>query len=203
MLVWAGCASSPRIWTPLQEGQSAKAVLSRVESPGPGRFQQTLVKLWIFRTDTESWDRLDRRDLEDVGSIDLALAAEIWCFEEFDGVSYEGRAVSWYRLPGGRLEAWDDFRFAERCALLNDYRPSPASAAVHELDLRRRARVPDSPFGLPTVELYDRALRLIEAGRTDEARTVMQGADETLGAAPDEKGPYSRQRVRRALERQR
>ena len=73
-----------------------------------------------------------------------------------------------------------------------------------EFALQRELGGAWGPPELSALELYDRALRLVEAGRAEAAEALVERADALRHAVPHDAAtepPYTRERVIKALER--
>ena len=114
-----------------------------------------------------------------------------------DCSDWEGRErwsderASWFLFEGGRLTAWDLYRFAPRCALGNSFRPVAARSPsrADERDLLRWLDQRYPPGRIPLELRFSRGLAYVEAGRLEEAGAMLRFADDALDAREDLERP--------------
>jgi hypothetical protein len=95
--------------------------------------------------------------------------------------------ASWFLLPGGRLAAYDHWSFGPRCAVGSRFRPLPADSPSRESerDLLRWLEQRHPPGPLPLELRFVRGRAYAEAGRLEEARSLLRFGDDGLQGRED------------------
>jgi hypothetical protein len=111
---------------------------------------------------------------------DYGVVVLIRCLSEVDMQRYGGEKVAWYLLEGGKLTAWDQAEFLDRCLFRNEFLPARGELVATErlITAHRDANFPVSMAH--TGEFYQKGLFYLGADRLDEAEAMLKAGDEFL-----------------------
>ena len=113
---------------------------------------------------------------------DYGVVVLVRCLSEVDMQRYGGEKVAWYLLQGGKLVAWDQAEFVDRCLFRNEFFPAKGELVATErrITAYRDANFPTSMAH--TLEFYQKGLFYLGADRLDEAESMLKAGDEFLDA---------------------
>ena len=111
---------------------------------------------------------------------DYGVVVLVRCLSEVDMQRYGGEKVAWYLLQDGKLVAWDQAEFVDRCLFRNEFFPAKGELVATErrITAHRDANFPTSMAH--TGEFYQKGLFYLGADRLDEAEAMLKAGDEFL-----------------------
>ena len=171
---------------PLRLGMKLPQILAAVRAPSKEVRASIIVqKLEVVRLGADGIESIDAEKIESgersvSDDDDYGVLVLRYCSSR-EG---QGSRRSWYLLSKNSLAAWDHVEYSEFCAMYTDYNPAWRSMAGLERSLTDYAEknFPTSPAR--HYVLYQRGLRLVTAGRVEEAEAMLRTADETVDGSP-------------------
>jgi hypothetical protein len=108
---------------------------------------------------------------------DYGLVAALGCQSEYAQQMFLGEKVAWFLFDRNRLVAYDSIDFAERCVVVNEFKP-----AAKELAERERAVVAFRDASFPksmehVIEFYRKGFEYLRVGRVADARAMLERGD--------------------------
>ena len=109
---------------------------------------------------------------------DYGVVVLVRCLSELDMKRYGGEKVAWFLLQDGKLVAWDQAEFLDKCLFHNEFLPARGELVATErlITAHRDANFPTSMAH--TGELYVKGLFYLGADRLDEAEAMLKAGDE-------------------------
>ncbi len=166
----------------------------RPRPPPPGiRFGRHEIE--IVRYDRLPWEKIDADavlsgEYAVVSEASYGVSVNVSC-RWGEGTSEGEMRLLWYVVAEGRLRSWDHFDFDRGdCALRASFRRGDEVDLDFLVDLRRTGMLVRYGRTCPSVEAYQRALAYAEAGRTEEAHSLVAFGDGTVEL--DERGDVVR-----------
>jgi hypothetical protein len=119
---------------------------------------------------------------------DYGVVVLLRCLSEVDMQRYGGEKVAWYLLQDGKLVAWDQAEFLDRCIFRNEFFPAKGELVATEkrITAYRDANFPTSMAH--TGEFYVKGLFYVGADRVEEAEAMLKAGDEALDVGSKGKG---------------
>ena len=111
---------------------------------------------------------------------DYGVVVLVRCLSEVDMQRYGGEKVAWYLLQDGKLVAWDQAEFLDRCLFRNEFFPAKGELVATEkrITAHRDAAFPTSMAH--TGVFYQKGLFYLGADRLEEAEAMLKAGDEFL-----------------------
>jgi hypothetical protein len=97
---------------------------------------------------------------------------------------------SWYLLHGGALDAFDHEGFGAACASRPAYEPSPQGGVAIERSLTRYLSQRWPVVEVPGEQRLARGLRLLERGRSEDARAELHALDRRIAELDRRQSEY-------------
>lgn len=156
-------------------GGPATETLAGLDLPEVHGISIELRELQVMRTDVDPWQAIPPEKMDAVAGVSVAAADRVCGVREGIGWRKVER-VSWFVADHGRLVAFDSARFGAGCSVTHRYHPARAPYRDTEQALLRWAdlRYPDA--APPLEERLAMGPALVQAGRIDEARKLVQRA---------------------------
>ena len=109
---------------------------------------------------------------------DYGVVVLLRCLSEVDMQRYGGEKVAWYLLQDGKLVAWDQAEFLDKCLFRNEFFPAKGELVATEkrITAHRDASFPTSMAH--TGEFYQKGLFYLGADRLEEAEAMLSAGDE-------------------------
>jgi hypothetical protein len=196
-LLVAGCAGSAR-WkrTPTPEpaaGLDAAEVLAILyEGALDDGYTVRVEERFVSRIEDGVWTEISpEAAVADASGAEvrIAMVARRTCSdwereegERLSAVHHTAERPSWFLLRGGRVVAYDHWRFGPRCSLTNHFRPARTGDRDAERTFLRfvAQRFPAPP---PEPEVrFARGHAFLEAGRPEDARRALESGDRAMDA---------------------
>jgi hypothetical protein len=166
----------------LAKGASLSDVLALVRSEEPGGMDVELRELRVSRVTDGYWEPVDPDDALSAPQGELAVIAVRRCGDWTGRDHWEAERASWFIHQGGTLAAFDHWSFGPRCALGNQFAPSPPALLETEQELRRFVDQRHPPAWAPLAIRFRRGLAFLGAGRSREALAELNAGDQALAA---------------------
>ncbi len=166
-----------------REGERLEAVVAALFAPSPfEELKVSVTGITIRVASDDPWSRVDFEALR-AGSVrssdqeSYVVFAERVCTSNLGLETLYSEQGSYYLLFDNRLQAWDHYDFEQGCTIENRFRAvRPQHAEVERLALQEfAARHPITH--LSVADLYRRGLAYVEAGRDEEAYTMLELGD--------------------------
>lgn len=167
----------------------AAEVIALLHTHAAGEFSVKVEDVFISRIEDDIWRTATESEVAgepapaDVYTVvvgNRTCSDWQWMSEEdYVGYQNEGRS-SWYLLQGDTLVAWDHWSYLARCVPENSFHPARAENRRTEKELLRfvaqRFPNPTSPAAIR----FDRGMAYVDAGRLDDARSMLQAGDRAI-----------------------
>jgi hypothetical protein len=162
-------------------GASLHETLAGIYSPPRGDWQRLIHKLAVLELGESGARELEGPELDAVLAEDRAgdygVVVALGCQSEYAQRSFQGEKVAWFLFHENRLVAYDSIDFAERCAVIGEFKP-----ATKELAERERAvvavRDADFPKSMEhVIQYYRNGFEYLRVGRVADARAMLERGD--------------------------
>jgi hypothetical protein len=191
-------------------GASLHEVLASIYAPPIVATTLFVSKLDVLSLENGSTKLLTKAEVDAAIAGDAAgdygVVALVRCLSEVDMQRYGGEKVAWYLLVNGKLTAWDQAEYVDRCLFRNEFLPAKGDLVASErlITAYRDAHFPVSMAH--TVEFYQKGLFYLGADRLEEAEAMLKAGDEFLDSGNRNRGHVDMEnaprQVQPALEKQ-
>lgn len=184
LLLALACAGAP---PPLPAGTSAAPAVGdplalllaklRYAEGAPASIE--LRELRVIDVAREPWQPLDPSAAE-AGRGEVGVIAGRRCTWRDGLFRHEVERGSWYLLRGGALDAFDHEGFGAECSSRPAFEPNPPERVPLERSLTRYLSQRWPVVEVPGDQRLARGLRLLERGRSDDARAELNALDRRI-----------------------
>lgn len=163
------------------EGASLHETLAGIYSPPRGDWRRLIHRLGVLEFGAAGARELSKAEIdaalaEDrVG--DYGVVVALGCQSEYASQVFVGEKVAWFLFEANRLVAYDSIDFAERCVVVNEFKPAKKALAERE-----RAVVAFRDAGFPksmehVIDFYRKGFEYLRVGRVADARAMLERGD--------------------------
>jgi hypothetical protein len=196
----AGTPAAPAVGDPLA------LLLAKLEHAEGAPASVELRELRVIDVAREPWRPLDPAAAEAQHGAVGVIAGRRCTWRE--GLSrHEVERGSWYLLRGGALDAFDHEGFGAECASRPAFEPNPPEGVPLERSLTRYLSQRWPVVEVPGEQRLARGLRLLERGRSEDARSELHALDRRIAELDRRQSEYEtpdaeeRERLRAEEER--
>jgi hypothetical protein len=163
------------------EGASLHETLAGIYSPPRGDWRRLIHRLAVLEVGEGGARELSKAELDAVlaedRAGDYAVVVALGCQSEYAPQMFVGEKVAWFLFDQNRLVAYDSTDFAERCVVVNEFKP-----ASKQLAERERAVVAFRDASFPksmehVIEFYRKGFEYLRVGRAADARAMLERGD--------------------------
>jgi hypothetical protein len=163
------------------EGASLHETLAGIYSPPRGDWRRLIHRLAVLEVGAGGARELSAEELDAALAedrvADYGVVAALGCQSEYATQMFLGEKVAWFLFDQNRLVAYDSIDFAERCVVVNEFKPATKALAERERAVVafRDASFPKSMEHV--IEFYRKGFEYLRVGRVADARAMLERGD--------------------------